>query len=233
MSAQDDPEVVRREYADDRGLAGRQSIWSRRTGLQPLDAAFEAIVALAPSRVLEVGCGRGEFAERLAASGFDVVAADQSEHMVELTRARGVDARVADVQSLPFAGDQFDVAVANFMLYHVADLDRALAELARVAPRLVAATNGARQLWEMWELVGRDLSERERLFFRENGEASLRRHYGEVQLIDASGTIELSADDMRRYISHSVAHKHLAAAVPDFEGARPVTASSVVFVAVR
>lgn len=233
MAEQDDVEVVRREYADDTGLVGRQSIWARRTGRQPLDLAFEAVVAFGPVRVLEVGCGRGEFAARLAAQGLDVVATDQSPHMVQLTRSRGVEARVADVQRLPFADDEFDVAAANFMLYHVPELQRGLAELARVAPRLVATTNGERHLGEMWELVGRDLSSRRRLFFRENGGRLLRGHYDDVRMTDVVGTIELTADDMRRYIAHSVAHKHLAGRVPDFSGARTATASSAVFVALR
>ncbi|HZR94902.1 MAG TPA: class I SAM-dependent methyltransferase [Gaiellaceae bacterium] len=233
MSAQDDPEVVRREYADDAGLAGRQSLWARRVGPAPLDIAFDALLAQRPSRVLEVGCGRGEYAERLAAAGLDVVATDQSEHMVELTRARGVEARVADVQELPFADDAFDAAVSNFMLYHVPDLERALGELARVAPTLVAITNGRRQLKEMWDLVGRDLRERERLFFCENGASYLRERYRAVEVHDASGTIEMSGEDMRHYIAHSVAHKHLVDRVPDFAGTTTVTAATCIVVASR
>jgi len=233
VAEQDDPEVVRREYADDTGLAARQSIWSRRTGDQPLDVAFDAVAALGPQRVLEVGCGRGEFAARLAGHGLEVVATDQSGHMVGLTRARGVDARVADVRELPFGDDDFDAAVANFMLYHVPDVHRALSELARVAPRLVATTNGERHLAEMWEAVGRDLRSRTRLFFRENGESFLRAHYARVETIDVPGSIALAAADMRRYIGHSVAHKHLATCVPEFDGVRVVTASSAVFVATR
>jgi SAM-dependent methyltransferase len=233
VSGQDDPEVVRREYADDAGLRGRQAIWSRRTGTNPLDRAFEAVVAAGPSRVLEVGCGRGEFAERLASRGLEVVAVDQSEHMVNRTRARGLDARVADVQSLPFVDGAFDVAVANFMLYHVRDVHRALAELARVSPVLVATTNGRRQLVEMWELVGRDLTERDRLFFCETGIGYLRDQYREIETIDVSGTIEMTADDMRAYVGHSVAHKHLVDRVPDFEGTKTVTASTCIFVARR
>jgi hypothetical protein len=83
----------------------------------------------------------------------------------------------------------------------------------------------------MWELVGRDLRERERLFFCENGDAYLGRHYASVRSIDASGTIEMTADDMRRYIAHSVAHEYLVDRVPDFEGTRTVTAATCVFVA--
>ena len=181
--------------------------------------------------MLEVGCGRGELAARLQAHGVEVVALDRSEQMVELARARGVDAGVGDVRSLPFPDCSFDAAAANFVLYHVQDVDRALAELARVAPALVAATNGYDQLHEMWELVGRDLGARRRLFMRESGERLLRAHYAEVRTIDLPATIEMSADDMRRYIENSVADRHRAALVPDFPGTRTVSASTAVFVA--
>jgi SAM-dependent methyltransferase len=195
------------------------------------DVAFDAVAALEPRRALEVGCGPGDFAARLQAAGIEVVALDQSEQMVELARGQGVDARVGDVQALPFADREFDVAVANFMLYHVPDLDRGLAELARVAPRLVAATNGYDQLREMWDLVGRDLGERRTIFMRETGEALLRTHYDDVRLIDLPATVEMSADDMRHYIANSVRHSHLAARVPTFDGTRTITASTAVFVA--
>jgi SAM-dependent methyltransferase len=233
VAEQDDPDVVRREYSDERGLAGRQSLWSRRRGGQPLDVAFDEVVALQPRSVLEVGCGQGEFAERLLVHGLDVVAVDQSERMVELTAARGVDARVGDVHALPFAADEFDVAVANFVLYHVSDLHQGLSELARVSPVLVATTNGERHLSEMWAVVDRDLWSRTHLFFRENGEGYLREHYADVRMVDVPGTISMTADDMRHYIGHSIAHKHLVERVPNFAGATTVTASSCVFVAVR
>ena len=228
---QDDPDAVRREYADPSRFAVRRSLWSRRTGPRVFDVAFDAVAALEPRRALEVGCGPGDFAARLQAAGIEVVALDQSEQMVELARGQGVDARVGDVQALPFADREFDVAVANFMLYHVPDLDRGLAELARVAPRLVAATNGYDQLREMWDLVGRDLGERRTIFMRETGEALLRTHYDDVRLIDLPATVEMSADDMRHYIANSVRHSDLAARVPTFDGTRTITASTAVFVA--
>src|SRR6266581_1282352 len=90
--------------------------------------------------------------------GVTVIGVDQSERMVELQRSKGIDARVGDVQKLPFADGEFDVALAAWMLYHVPDLDRGLAELARVlrpGGRLVAVTNAEDHLRELWDLARR------------------------------------------------------------------------------
>jgi SAM-dependent methyltransferase len=228
---QDHPGIVRSDYTDPSRFAARWALWSRRSGPKVYDVAFEAVLELAPRRVVEVGCGPGEFAARLQAQGIEVAALDQSEQMVELARTHGVDARVGVVQELPFADGSFDAAVANFMLYHVTDVDGALAGLARVARALVAATMGYDQLREMWELVGRDLRRRQGLFMRETGEELLRVHFDDVRMIDLPATVEMTADDMRHYIANSVAHRHLAERVPDFDGARTVTASTAVFVA--
>ena len=85
------------------------------------------------ARVLEVGCGSGEMAERInALPGVTLVATDYSDDFVELTAARGVDARQADICYLPFDHESFDVVYAGWMLDHVRDIDRALAEVRRV-----------------------------------------------------------------------------------------------------
>jgi ubiquinone/menaquinone biosynthesis C-methylase UbiE len=133
----------------------------------------------------------------------------------------------------PFGDGEFDVATANFMLYHVRQIDRALSELARVAPHLVATTNGVDHMREMWSLVGRDLGGKRRLFMVETGVEMLRRHFRDVRTIDVSAELNVTADEMRQYVANSVAHRELADRVPDFEGTRAVTASTAVFIATR
>jgi SAM-dependent methyltransferase len=232
--SQNDPDIVRREYADERGFAARRALWAKRSGLQPPEVALREILAVDPRRVLDAGCGQGEFGAELAAVGVNVVGLDQSERMVDLARERGIEAIVGDVQALPFADGEFDAVAANFMLYHVPDVHRALGELARVlrpGGRLVAATNGVKQLVELWDLVGRDLSDRWQLFMRETGADFLRPHFAHVCMIPLDGTIDLTADEMRHYVAHSVAHRSAALRVPDFAGTRTVTTSAAVFVA--
>ena len=173
----DDPELVAAEYADDARLRRRAAAYTGvGTVVDARAAIIAAVAAVRPSRVLEVGCGWGELARRIAGEvDTDVIATDLSPHMVELARAGGVAAEVADVQDLPFADGNFDVVVAAWMLYHVPDRDRALSELARVlrpGGRLVATTNSLLHLHELRELVGSGRSTI--AFSRESGGELLR-----------------------------------------------------------
>ena len=120
----------------------------------------------------------------------EVVATDLSPRMVEIAASRGLDARLADVQALPFEDGEFDCAVANAMLYHVADLERSLAELHRVLEpggRLVATTIGADHMLELWQLVGYRVPERQ--FSRETGEEALSRHFARVERRDVDAVL--------------------------------------------
>lgn len=129
-----DPAAVAREYAsEERFLARRVTFVDYVEGQNAEQLAFEALAEIGPRRVLEVGCGTGAFAERMLKElGADVVALDLSPRMVELARERGVEALVGTAEALPFRGEEFDCVVANWVLHHVPDLDRGLAEIARV-----------------------------------------------------------------------------------------------------
>ncbi|HSI96742.1 MAG TPA: class I SAM-dependent methyltransferase [Gaiellaceae bacterium] len=231
-----DPDVVRREYASEAGLRARASVYQGLAGQDARHVAFEAVAEAAPKRVLEVGCGWGAFSARVQHElGSEVIALDLSPRMVELARERGVDARMGDVQDLPFPDGSFDCAVANWMLYHVPDIDRGLEELARVlrsGGRLVAATNGRRHLEELWLLVGRDKSAESRHFFSEDGEEILERHFAHVSHVDVESrmTFETTAA-VRGYVESSIAHKHLAEGVPELAEPLVATRRSTVFVA--
>jgi len=232
----DDPEVVRREYSTEDGLRTRASVYGGLAGPDSLEIAFGAVREAAPEHVLEVGCGWGDFAARVQEElGATVVAIDLSPRMVELARERGVDAREGDVQQLPFEDAAFDCAVANYMLYHPADIDRALAELRRVlrpGGRLVAATNGQRHLEELWLLVGRDKSKETRHFFSEDGEELLRRHFGSVDRVDVESQLTFGdTAAVRGYVASSIAHKHLAERVPDLDGPLVAARRGTVFIA--
>ncbi len=226
-----DPAVVAREYATEKGLVGRRSAYRYAEGPDPRELTFRAVAEVSPRRVLEVGPGTGELAERIQTElGADVVAVDISERMVELTRARGVEAVVGDVQALPFEDGSFDCAVAAWMLYHVPDVQLGIAELARVLRpdgRLVAVTNGADHWDGLRELVT-DLRG-EMCFTAENAGELLGRSFARVQRHDATGWIVFpDRETAQEFVEATMT---LRGELPRFEGALRVRRSPYVFVA--
>jgi len=231
MSDITSPEHVRAQYETEDRLETRRSVWHPTDdGRDPADEAFKAIdrAMTGDSRVLEVGCGTGAMAERLnALPGVTLVAVDHSERFVELTAARGVDARQADICYLPFEDDTFDVVYAGWMLYHVRDIDRALAEVRRVlrpGGTFVAVTNGDDSLADLRrEAGGRRMVTS---FSSENGEFTLGRRFDDVRRQD----IETRAV----FADHAEAQAYLDSSdeglvLPPFEGSRNYAGHVTVF----
>jgi SAM-dependent methyltransferase len=216
----DNPLVVQWEYASEERLASRNATYRALVeGVDPEALTFELVAARAPRDVLEVGCGMGELAERIGKeTGARVQGLDVSERMVELTRERGVDVVLGDVQQLPYEDDAFDVVVANWVLYHVPDLARGVAELARVLRPdglLVATTVGPEHMVELWALLG-DAPTSGLSFDHDNGAAILGERFGQVERREANGTVVFpDRETMRQFVAATTTRSHLADGVPE------------------
>ncbi len=104
---------------------------------EPLAPRLADLAGVLPGqRVLDVGCGPGALTAVLVRRlGPDSVAAvDPSEAFVVSARDRlpGVDVRAATAESLPFADDTFDAALASLVVHFMADPVAGLREMARV-----------------------------------------------------------------------------------------------------
>ncbi|MDQ4127784.1 MAG: class I SAM-dependent methyltransferase [Actinomycetota bacterium] len=158
----EDPSFVERQYRDASKLGARIALHRRfSTNEQPWQRwVFDQFGLPPDSRVLELGCGPGDlWAENLdrVPEGWSLTLTDASPGMVREAESRlGSDRRfafrVADAQEIPFEDQVFDAVVANGMLHHVSNRNRAFSEISRVLKPggiLYAATNGEGHLREM------------------------------------------------------------------------------------
>jgi SAM-dependent methyltransferase len=236
VSHLNDASLVREQYASEKNLQARQALWRELSGGDAVVTLWEAIASCEPSRVLEVGGGEGKLAARVQDElGADVTLVDLSPRMVEVAAGRGVRAQVGDVQELPFADGSFDTVLACWMLYHVPDLDRGLAEIARVLEpggKLVANTNSRDHCRELFDLIEYPTGMRENVFRSENGEESLRRHFSHVERHDAVATATVR--DRQTLVDYCASLMADTKPLPeDVELPFTVTSSGTVFVATR
>jgi SAM-dependent methyltransferase len=86
---------------------------------------------------LDVGCGTGVLAERLARAGFQMVGVDPSKGMLEILEERTPLVRPvhASGTGLPFDDSSFELVITVAVMHHIAEPDdvrQTLAEMVRV-----------------------------------------------------------------------------------------------------
>lgn len=140
--------------------------------------------------VLDVGCGAGSYHPALCARGIRaVLGVDASKAMVEASQQQAnhchlpVLAIEADGQMLPLPDAAYDCAMANHMLFHVADQRAAVGELRRVLKpggRVLMATAGSGHRTRLREIHARAA---ERLGYRPTGSVIDRFNLGHIDLV--------------------------------------------------
>lgn len=97
---------------------------------------FESIIPLAKGKsVLEVGCGTGIILKRVAKIASKAVGVDISDEMISASKKKGLNVKKADVSSLPFKNNEFDVTYAVKVIAHVPNVRKAFSEMTRVVKK--------------------------------------------------------------------------------------------------
>jgi SAM-dependent methyltransferase len=115
--------------------------WSEhwgRLGAPARQAVADAAGIGAGIRVLDAGCGTGEFLALAIERGATASGIDLSADRLAIARRRapGAELREGDITRLPYDDDAFDVVTAFNAVQFTDDAPATIAELARVAPRI-------------------------------------------------------------------------------------------------
>ncbi|NLO85666.1 MAG: class I SAM-dependent methyltransferase [Clostridiales bacterium] len=211
MPSMNQTKDVQNQYADDKNLAIRIKFHEMysvdKRGI--VGWMFEQYHFAPGDRMLELGCGNGnQWNGRIQdlPKGCTLHLSDFSEGMVGTVKEKyaafeNVSYEQIDIQNIPYEDDSFDVIIANHMLYHVPDLDGALAEVRRVLKtggRFYASTNSENGLWSYLCNALHHIDENVECFAKtysftlQNGYGILRGHFEDVKRLDYVDALDIT-----------------------------------------
>lgn len=89
----------------------------------------------AGKKVLELGCGTGEFTKRVATTGADITAVDVSPDLINIARKTvqngHIRFQIQNIEKMNFEDESFDIVFGSSILHHL-NLSLALIEINRV-----------------------------------------------------------------------------------------------------
>ena len=214
---------VKEQYSKADGLSTRLSMHEKystnRMGLGNWYFTFYNIKEGA--KILELGCGTGAMWQGhkdVLSKCSEVVLSDFSAGMLETTKKNlgemdNVEYRVIDIQDIPYEDNYFDVVIANSMLYHVPDVDKAISEVNRVLKSdgiFYAGTTSCHGIMEtITDWLGIEASF-VNVFCLENGGEQLEKHFAKVDIERYIDSLEVTdIDDLMEYIYSGITFKNV------------------------
>ena len=200
MKLQDSEYLLTHQYKDASNLTARIRL-HEMFSVNPYGIhqwMFDQFTLPEYAAVLELGCGPAtlwqENPHRIPA-GWNLTLTDFSPGMIAAARQNlaGWDQftfDIVDAQSIPYEDATFDAVMAHYMLYHVPDRPRALAEIARVLKadgKFFAVTLGENHIREIFEIM-RDFDPNwskghaDNPFTLENGAAQIAPFFSSLEL---------------------------------------------------
>ena len=221
--------LIQEQYADSKNFAARVEL-NRRFGTNPYrwtSWVFDQIKFPERARVLELGCGNALlWRSNLLRIPNDshIILSDFSEGM--LKDAKNIlnaaldkfQFKIINAEQIPYFNGLFDIVIANYMLYHIPDLEKALSEISRVlktSGKFYAATFGLDYMKELTELVSNydnntsfSLRPLARVFGLENGGKMLRKYFEDVKMMKYNDNLEVTeAEPLVNYILSTKVNK--------------------------
>jgi ubiquinone/menaquinone biosynthesis C-methylase UbiE len=196
-----DKTLVNKQYKDDAGLLIRKKLHKNySTNKQGFaNWLFEIMALPTQGKILELGSGNGDFWKNNIdelSKDTHLTLSDFSSGMVGTIKSKfdnsKVDIKRIDIEDIPYENDTFDLVIANAMLYHVPQLNKALNEVERVLKpggKFYASTFGENGLSdfisESLKTIGIKTEKKSNYTFTlQNGFDRLDKHFDQVKRLD-------------------------------------------------
>ena len=141
MSNINETNVVKKQYQNSKNLNMRISIHDKySTNKMGFGNWIFSNYDIQPGyRILELGCGTGSMwiGKNSIIEKSKLILSDFSSGMLETTKTnlsnyKNIEYQVIDIQDIPYPDKTFGIVIANMMLYHVPNINKALEEVKRV-----------------------------------------------------------------------------------------------------
>ena len=164
------------------------------------------------SSILELGCGTGITWKKhthLLQDCKEVYFTDLFEGMIKEAKNNigehpNVYYEVVNAEQLPFDDERFDIVIANMMLYHIPNLDKALSEIRRVLKKngiFYCATYGENGVESFINHMLDVQTERQHTFTLQNGKDILEHWFPSVEKLEYVDKLRISNhSDLVEYI---------------------------------
>lgn len=96
------------------------------------DADVRCLQAVPQGRLLDVGCGSGEWLLAMRDRGWTVEGCDFDKNAVEAAKQRGLQVKCGSLEEQNYPDDNFDAVTLSHVIEHVPDPVRVLGECARI-----------------------------------------------------------------------------------------------------
>jgi ubiquinone/menaquinone biosynthesis C-methylase UbiE len=211
MSNINNVSVISQQYKDDKNLSIRialhQKYSTNKYGYT--NWIFDLFKIYDGCNVLELGCGNGiMWSNRIQSLpvGSKLILSDISNGMIEIVREKfkdypNVSTEIIDIQDIMYPDNSFDIIIANSMLYHVPNLQKAISEVYRVLKpggKFYATTTGVngmtKYLYERFKEFNPNINAFSKPFpFNlQNGKDILSRNFANIEIYEYEDSLEIT-----------------------------------------
>jgi len=142
---------------------------------------FEKIQSIKPHKVLDIGCGGGEFTREISPYCNHITAIDSSQKLIERSKrdnaAPNIKYICLDARNTGFPDKSFDCIVDRASLHHMQNWEKALEEMFRLSSKYVLVSE---PLDDSRSEEKRNLNEAQNLYLEVQHEAGYE-HYNHLK----------------------------------------------------